>query len=1693
MSPVILRANPSPDDDAWVFHATLPPRKRPDMGLHVSFTAEAIKLDWNLYPSNRILHSDDKSKFLLVSFESLRFPDKPASTTRDYKIRMFKAGFHLNGVEYRFYGHSNSQLRSGSCFMRVGTDVELERRINSYGEFSKIKNVAKCAKRIGLLFSKAEIDWTLDPKYTQDIEDIIVNGENFSDGCGLIAPHFARMLSRRKRIVFHGRPYTPSVFQIRYKGYKGVLMQHRELSKECVAQFRASQRKFKATNDNTFSVVAHSVPYAYARLNNEIVVLLSSLGITHETFLRRQEEYHGWIRTASADWQVAFNVLCALKQFEAAERLLLRGIEHRDVQASIRSAQMAEIGAFKKKEKFRARMIIPKSRFLFGICDPYGVLKEGEVHVRVSVPRKGATTLTNTQVLVVRNPCLHPGDCLKLRAVEHPRLSHLVDCIVFASTGERAAPSMSAGGDLDGDEYTVIWDPDFVPRKVAESYTYPPGKEHVVSNVTREDLARHFASYNSMALARIVNLHSKWVRCSPKGAMSDECQDLNALHSLVVDGGSVKIPDRLTRPPEDPTDPFILDLLRESAKAFYDEFIQTVAASEQVIDTIDAEEVLVGLLTSEKLAISEFELITMAARFADSHHLDIREHLGHVDFSALTTAEKYAISYKLGLTPEKDPYVWNSLIRSEILQPRDLEDRKLGGPLRLQRLYTSSQQGRAAFFEYLRLAVANFTRRMLILRTDDRFSVGVFLRGEIAWDDDAEVNQNVVVCSFMPKASGLMSTYWQGTRGYQLYCGDSVMQLFDKQRANSFIFVTRPPPRSGVDIVTSIALNKISQRVQQQCGRVLRNPVLDIEIHVVSCRDRIAHQAFDLRFEHVQTEETLKRFDHAKTSFHYNTIDDYEWGDDNLGAQLFDPDAPQDRAQRTFSRLDESRLRHYFDIAIQYRVERHVFMIFNILLEKGDFAPQDLSGYVDAYPSLVYCILKKHIPEGPAALPESFSPLAPIIVRNIIRSADAMGIAVLAALERLVHDINALDLGTYIDILWLTTLCIRSPKLVQEVLLVLHDCRADARSSNPIVEYAHKHALGVAFDRAEDAADTCPCDETGRPKRQSSRPTRAKLVVPPPPKEAATTPGGAKTSGTLGEGAQAEGAEPVAEEPEAEESDETIVVAHTRIDAPNSVRIHNHVRLQVASVDPAATRPPPIVDALVTRATRGEMYLTVQQPLPPEWQAVDWNIFDAGGTATSAAMLDAVRKLALKRYEACRLYNVIVGLPLAHADASNASTEADVDEGDQVAELDSQRAVVLATQSPLCLIWGPPGTGKTTVVVEILGQLIRRFPDAKILMTASTHNAVDNVLERFVKYNHERHLLEDDQILRAATESSRVKKELQKYTVDSRLGGNINDNPRLLQKAVKRVKASRIVFTTCSGAGLGILRSVDFDTVLIDEASQITEPCALIPLVKGCKRAVLVGDHVQLRPTVKPMGKALEFDRSLFERLWRGTDYPELARTMLEVQYRFSEDVALFPSHEFYEGRLQTGTSRATEIASTLGISSFPWPTVDGRIRPVVFAPCSSDEDHGRQSKSNAGQVALVKYIVSLMRKPLEESEEHTSRLRSASIVVLTPYSRQVKLLKETLPASMNVEVSTIDGFQGREGDIVIFSTVRCNMEGDIGFVEDERRLNVAWTRPTLGLVIVGDRRTLQTTSSLWQRALASCHEVVIARPEESA
>jgi len=200
------------------------------------------------------------------------------------------------------------------------------------------------------------------------------------------------------------------------------------------------------------------------------------------------------------------------------------------------------------------------------------------------------------------------------------------------------------------------------------------------------------------------------------------------------------------------------------------------------------------------------------------------------------------------------------------------------------------------------------------------------------------------------------------------------------------------------------------------------------------------------------------------------------------------------------------------------------------------------------------------------------------------------------------------------------------------------------------------------------------------------------------------------------------------------------------------------------------------------------------------------------------------------------------------------------------------------------------------------------------------------------------------------------------------VGRDLNENPEARKKVITRLAASRLVFTTCTGAGLGLLRTEEFNVVIIDDASQQTEPTSLIPLVKGCNRAVLVGDHVQLRATVGSHAQLEMFDVSLFERLYREHSGARgVRKVMLDIQYRMHQQICDFNSHEFYEGKLRTGV-RADE--RVIPVSEFVWPRKDdGQSRSndvsrCVFIPCAESEDVGQKSKSNKAQARLCYHLV---------------------------------------------------------------------------------------------------------------------------------
>lgn len=341
------------------------------------------------------------------------------------------------------------------------------------------------------------------------------------------------------------------------------------------------------------------------------------------------------------------------------------------------------------------------------------------------------------------------------------------------------------------------------------------------------------------------------------------------------------------------------------------------------------------------------------------------------------------------------------------------------------------------------------------------------------------------------------------------------------------------------------------------------------------------------------------------------------------------------------------------------------------------------------------------------------------------------------------------------------------------------------------------------------------------------------------------------------------------------------------------------------------------------------------------------------------------------------------------------------------------------------------------------------------------------------------------------------------------VGKEIYTSHSALNKSRDQIRKCRLVFTTCIGAGLGLLRSESFDSVIIDEASQQTEPASLVPLVKGCQRAILVGDHVQLGATVQKHAVLQGFDISLFERLYKQQNLRVLpsrdgvrsstpiAKVMLDTQYRMHESICTFSSNEFYESKLRTGVSNN---ARPLPSSQFPWPsarTTDGKDARLAFVECSTPEDFGRKSKSNEGQAKICLEVCGLLctKATNSNSQDKLPAIHATGnqfIAVLTPYSRQVELLRTRLSHFTNVEVSSIDGFQGREADIVVFVTVRCNVHHEIGFLKDLRRMNVALTRARAAVVVIGHRATLTMgtadleSTAVWKRLLGELVEVEI-------
>ncbi len=410
----------------------------------------------------------------------------------------------------------------------------------------------------------------------------------------------------------------------------------------------------------------------------------------------------------------------------------------------------------------------------------------------------------------------------------------------------------------------------------------------------------------------------------------------------------------------------------------------------------------------------------------------------------------------------------------------------------------------------------------------------------------------------------------------------------------------------------------------------------------------------------------------------------------------------------------------------------------------------------------------------------------------------------------------------------------------------------------------------------------------------------------------------------------------------------------------------------------------------------------------------------------------------------------------------------------------------------VAIVHGPPGTGKTTTLVEAINETLMR--ESQVLVCAQSNMAVDWICEKLVDRGIN--------VLRIGN-PTRVNDKMLSFTYERRFEAH-PDYPQLwaIRKAIRELRKkkkgrddnfhqklerlksrateleirinanlfgeARVIASTLVGSANRLLDGMKFGTLFIDEAAQALEAACWIPM-RRVSRIVLAGDHCQLPPTVKSIA-ALKggLGKTLMERIVENK--PECV-TLLNVQYRMNDEIMRFSSEWFYDGKVIT----ATEILQRKSILNFDRPIrwLDtGQIDLGEDEPGSKEqfvgENFGRVNKGEAMLTldSLQAYFTKVGKQRILDEQ--------IDVGVISPYRAQVQYLRRLImkreffkPYRRLITVNTVDGFQGQERDIILISMVRANENGEIGFLRDLRRMNVAITRARMKLIILGDVATL--------------------------
>ncbi|HEY0065940.1 MAG TPA: AAA domain-containing protein, partial [Flavisolibacter sp.] len=480
--------------------------------------------------------------------------------------------------------------------------------------------------------------------------------------------------------------------------------------------------------------------------------------------------------------------------------------------------------------------------------------------------------------------------------------------------------------------------------------------------------------------------------------------------------------------------------------------------------------------------------------------------------------------------------------------------------------------------------------------------------------------------------------------------------------------------------------------------------------------------------------------------------------------------------------------------------------------------------------------------------------------------------------------------------------------------------------------------------------------------------------------------------------------------------------------------------------------------------------------------------------------LKAAPALADKKEEGL-LVNILTGLKKPSFNSAAISPAEGLNESQQAA------VTKIIEGNELAIVHGPPGTGKTTTLIQAIKAMLHMERD-RILVVAPSNAAVDLLTERLSA--------EDLNVVRVGN-PARVSERLMSLTLDSRIAAHprakemkrlkkqaaefrdmaqkykrsfgpqereqrkaLYTEARAIAQEVERTEQyivedilakAEVITATLAGANHYSVRHLKYKTVVIDEAGQALEPACWIPILKG-RKLVMAGDHQQLPPTIKSAAAARGgLSITLMEKCV--ALHPE-AVVLLQEQYRMHQTIMNFSSDTFYGGKVNAHHSVAEHLLFA----------GDNPLLFIDTAGCGYEEKMEGTGTSNEEEAGcLIRHLTGLANL-LE-----TTNGAFPSIAVISPYKHQVEVLKQAVVAApalnvhrVSIEVNTIDSFQGQERDVVYISMVRSNSSGIIGFLSDIRRMNVAMTRARKKLVVVGDSATL-SRHPFYEAFIAYCQQ----------